>query len=85
MAVAPLETATALSAALCSLAVATKSLNPDEIGLGALDRDSRLYKHLAALCDLWRQVPGALPEDLQVYGHVLVCASGDAIEPLPYR
>ena len=83
MGVAPVETAAAVSAALRSLAVATRSLSPDEVDLGALDHESRLYKHLAALCDLWRQAPGALPEDLQVYAHVLTCASGDALEPLP--
>ena len=83
MVVAPLETAAAVSAALRSLAVATHGLNPDEVGLGALDRDSRLYKHLAAICDLWRNAPGALPEDLQVYTHVLACTSDDTLEPLP--
>ena len=83
MGVAPLETAAAVLAALRSLALATHGLNPDEVGLCALDHDSRLYKHLAALCDLWRSAPEALPEDLQVYAHVLACASGDALEPLP--
>jgi hypothetical protein len=83
MSVAPLETAAAVSTALRSLAVATQGLSPDEVELGSLDRDSRLYKHLAALCDLWRNAPGALPEDLQVYAHVLACASGDVLEPLP--
>lgn len=83
MGVAPLETAAAVSAALRSLAVATNGLSPEEVDLGALDHDSRLYKHLAALCDLWRQVSGAIPEDLQVYAHVLTCMSGDALEPLP--
>lgn len=83
MTVAPVETAAAVSAALRSIAVATHGLSPDEVGLETLDRDSRLYKHLFALCDLWRQAPGALPEDLQVYAHVLACASGEALEPLP--
>lgn len=83
MGVAPLETAAAVSSALRSLAVATRGLSPEEVDLGALDHDSRLYKHLAALCDLWRQAPGALPEDLQVCAHVLNCVSGVALEPLP--
>ncbi len=83
MAVAPVETAAAVSTALRSLAVATHGLNPDEVDLGALDRESRIYKHLSALCELWRKAPGVLPEDLQVYAHVLACASGDALEPLP--
>ena len=83
MGVAQLETATAVSAALRNLAVATHGLSPEEVDLGALDHDSRLYKHLAALCDLWRSAPEALPEDLQVYAHMLACASGDALEPLP--
>ena len=83
MVVAPVETAAAVSTALRSLAMATHGLSPDEVGLGALDRDSRLYKHLAALCDLWRQAPAILSEDLQVYAHVQTCAAGDALEPLP--
>ncbi len=83
MAVAPLETVAAVSTALRSLAVATQGLNPDDVGLGALDRESRIYKHLSALCELWRNAPGVLPEDLWVYAHVLACASGDALEPLP--
>lgn len=83
MVVAPIEAAAAVSGALRSLAVATSGLSTEEVGLGVLDRDSRLYKYLSALLDLWRQAPGALPEDLQVYAHVLTCASGDAIEPLP--
>ncbi|KPQ00138.1 MAG: PD-(D/E)XK nuclease superfamily [Rhodobacteraceae bacterium HLUCCA12] len=82
MVVAPLETAAAVSAALRRLAVATNGLSPEEVDLSALDRASRLYKHISALCDLWRQAPAALPEDLQVYAHVLACASGDALEPL---
>jgi hypothetical protein len=82
MDVAPLEAAASVSAALRSLAVATNGLKLEEVNLSALDRDSRLYKHLSALCDLWRQAPAALPEDLQVYAHVLACASGDALEPL---
>ena len=80
MAVSPLETATAVSAALRSLTMATQGLNPDEVDLGSLERDSRLYKHLAALCDLWRTAPGAVPEDLQFYAHVLACTSSDALE-----
>lgn len=83
MGVAPVETAIAVSTALRSLAAATPGLSPEEVDLGALDHDSRLYKHLRALSDLWRHAPAALPEDLQVYAHVLACAAGDALEPLP--
>ncbi|MCC5986517.1 MAG: PD-(D/E)XK nuclease family protein [Pararhodobacter sp.] len=83
MAVAPLETASAVSSALRALAMATQNLSPDEVDLSGLDRGSRLYRHLAALCDLWRQSPAALPEDLQIYAHVLRCSVGDALEPLP--
>ncbi|MFC6637394.1 PD-(D/E)XK nuclease family protein [Sulfitobacter sp. JBTF-M27] len=83
MAVAPMETATAVFSALRSLAMATKSLSPDEVDLSGLDQDSRLYRHLAALCDLWRQSPAALSEDLQVYAHVLRSTATDALEPLP--
>lgn len=83
MAVAPLETSAAVLAALRSLAMATHSLSPDEIGLGDLDRGSRLYRHLSTLCDLWRQAPAALSEDLQVYAHILGRTAADALEALP--
>ena len=83
MAVAPLETGMAVSAALRSVAMATEGLSPDEIDLSDLDRDSRTCRHLAALCDLWRHEPAALSEDLQVYAHVLNCSAAEALEPLP--
>ncbi|SLN58784.1 PD-(D/E)XK nuclease superfamily protein [Roseovarius gaetbuli] len=83
MEVAPMETASAVSSALRSLAMATKRLSPDEVDLSCLDQDSRLYRHLAALCDLWRQSPAALSEDLQVYAHVLDSSAADALEALP--
>ena len=83
MAAAPMETAMAVSSALRALAMATRNLSPDEIDLSGLDQDSRLYRHIAALCDSWRQSPVALPEDLRVYAHVLGCSAGDALEPLP--
>lgn len=82
IAVAPNETASAVSAALRALALATQRLSPDEIDLSGLDQDSRLYRHLVALCDLWRQAPAALPEDLQIYAHVLRSAPTDALESL---
>lgn len=71
MAVAPIETTAAVSSALRSLAVATQSLSPDEVNLGVLDEQSMLYKHISALCDLWRANPSVLQKDLQVYSHVL--------------
>ena len=83
MNVAAVETSAAVLKALRSLAAATHGLSPNEVGLAALDRDSRLYKHLAALCDLWRHDPAALPEDLQVYAHVLACGAADTLESLP--
>jgi len=82
MNVAPLETAAAVSTALRGLAMATNGLSHREVDLDRLDRGSRLYGHIAALCDLWRDVPGALSEDLQVYAHVLDSVSTDALEPL---
>lgn len=82
MVVAPIETAQAVSLALRSLAMATKDLSPDEVSLFGLDQDSRLYRHLAALRDLWRQSPGLLSEDLQVYAHVLNSSAADVLEPL---
>ncbi|TDE40006.1 PD-(D/E)XK nuclease family protein [Antarcticimicrobium sediminis] len=83
MEVAPVETAAAVSAALRSVTLATSGLRPDEIDLACLDPDTRLYRHLAALCDLWRQAPAALAENLQVYTHVLSCTAADALEQLP--
>ena len=83
MAVAPLETGRAVCAALRSVALATEGLSPNEIELSGLDRDSRLYRHLAALRDLWRNAPEALSEDLQVCAHVLTCSASDALESLP--
>ena len=83
MTVAPVETAASVSSALRSLVLATKEASPDEINLEALDPDTRLYKHLHALCHLWRETPAALPEDLQVYAHVLGADASMALEPLP--
>lgn len=83
MDVAPLETTIAVSSALRNVAMATQDLNPDEIDLAGLDTESRLYRHLAALRELWRQAPAALPEDLQHYAHVLQCSASDALEPVP--
>lgn len=83
MDVAPSETAAAVLSALRSVVMATEHLNPDQIDLSRLYRDSRLYKHMAALRDLWREAPGALTEDLQVYAHVMQCEAADAIEALP--
>lgn len=83
MTVAPTETAASVSSALRSLVLATKKASPNEINLEALDPDSRLYKHLHALCLLWRETPAALPEDLQVYAHVLGADASMSLEPLP--
>lgn len=82
MKVAPTETGAAVLAALRALAVATNHLSPEEIDLAPLDRESRLYKHLTALRELWRDTPAALSEDLQVYAHVINCSQADALETL---
>ncbi len=83
MQVAPLETTASVFAALRALALATHSLDPDEIDCSKLEPETRLYKHLNALSDLWRHAPAALPQDLQVFAHVLSCGRPDALEPLP--
>lgn len=64
MVVAPMETTAAVSSALRALALATKNISPDEIDLSGLDQDSRLCRHLEALCRLWRESPAAraMPE-----------------------
>jgi RecB family exonuclease len=82
MAIAPMETAAAVLAAVRALALATRSLAPDEIDLSGLERETRLHLHLRALRDLWRDVPAILPADLQTAAHVLRSAAGDALEPL---
>lgn len=82
MEVAPSETTAAVLASLQSVAEATADLDPTKIDLSALDRESRVYRHLAALLDLWRQQPSVLAEDLQVYAHVLTCSGTDALETL---
>lgn len=82
-AVAPNETVTAVQFALRSLAMATQSLSPDEIDITGLDADSRLCRHIVALSDLWRRVPAVLPENLQLYAHILRSSAEDALERLP--
>ena len=62
-AVAPSETASAVEGALRSLVMATRRLEPEEVDLSKLDRDSRLFRHMDALLNLWRDLDGALPDD----------------------
>jgi hypothetical protein len=82
MAVSPVETAFAVSSGLKALAMATQNLSPDDVDLSSLDQESRIYRHLSALCDLWRQFPYALPKDLQVFDYILRSSSSEALEPL---
>ncbi|WP_444429471.1 hypothetical protein ACTTAM_12165 [Rhodobacter capsulatus] len=82
LAVAPVETALAVRRALEALARATETLTPAEVQPDRLP-EGRARAHLGALCDLWSDLGGALPEDLHVWRHVITAEAGAALEPLP--
>lgn len=82
LAVAPAETGLAVRRALEALARATKTLTPAEVQPERLPT-GRARTHLGALRDLWSDLGGALPEDLQVWRHVIGAEAGAALEPLP--
>ncbi|ETD86703.1 hypothetical protein U716_02500 [Rhodobacter capsulatus B6] len=82
LAVAPAETGLAVRRALEALARATETLTPAEVQPERLPT-GRARTHLGALRDLWSDLGGALPEDLQVWRHVIGAEAGTALEPLP--
>jgi hypothetical protein len=83
MDVAPAETAAAVLGALRAVALATPNLSPDDIDLSRLAVGSRIYSHLRALQELWREAPELLPGDVSVLRHVLQSSRDDALEALP--
>jgi len=82
LAIAPAETALAVCRALEALARATETMKPEAVQPDRLP-EGRARTHLGALRDLWCDLGGALPEDLQVWRHVIAAEAGAALEPLP--
>jgi ATP-dependent helicase/nuclease subunit B len=77
---APVETISAVTAALEGLVLATPDLRTPIVD--ALP-DSRAKRHLAALAKLWQQMGEALPEGLAPVRHLLGLPHGQFLDPLP--
>ena len=77
---APVETMSAVSAALEGLVLATADLRVPSAGAMG---DSRAGRHLDALIALWRKLGDALPEGLAAVRHVLDLPHGRFLDPLP--
>ncbi|MDF3420049.1 PD-(D/E)XK nuclease family protein [Sulfitobacter sp. KE29] len=77
---APVETMSAVSAALEGLVLATADLR---VPSGGAMGDSRAGRHLDALIALWRKLGDALPEGLAAVRHVLDLPHGRFLDPLP--
>ncbi|MCT2538764.1 PD-(D/E)XK nuclease family protein [Sedimentimonas flavescens] len=82
LAVARDETVFAVTRALDAVARATQTLLPSELQPERLP-EGRARRHLSALRDLWSDLGGSLPEDLQVCRNVIGSDAADALEPLP--
>lgn len=78
----PEATSRSVEAALTMVIRSTSNLSPSSVRADRLP-DSRARQHLSALHDLWKDMDGALPEDLAVYRHVMAAKADDALEPLP--
>ncbi|TRD17730.1 PD-(D/E)XK nuclease family protein [Palleronia caenipelagi] len=76
---APVETMSAVSAALEGLVLATADLR---VPSGGAMGDSRAGRHLDALIALWRKLGDALPEGLAAVRHVLDLPHGRFLDPL---
>ena len=77
---APIETISAIVAALEDVVLATPNLLvPPRGNLG----DGRAARHLNALIGLWEQLSEALPEGLAPVRHVLDLSHGRFLEPVP--
>ena len=81
-AVAPAETAHAVGHALRDVMMATTTLRPEVVDMGALDPASRAHRHLMALRDLWIALGDLLPPDLAILRAVLEAAADDVVDPL---
>jgi len=77
---APVETISAVTAALTDLILATPDLRAP-----AVDHlpDSRAKRHLVALTGLWRRLGDGLPEGLAPARHVLSLPHGRFLDPVP--
>lgn len=77
---APVETISAVTAALTDLVLATPDLK-----VPTVDHlpDSRAKRHLLALVALWQRLGDALPEGLAPIRHVLTLPQGRFLDPLP--
>lgn len=77
---APVETISAVSAALEGLVLATADLRAPATGTM---EDSRARRHLDALINLWCKLGDSLPEGLAPVRHVLELPHGRFLDPLP--
>lgn len=77
---APVETISAVIAALTDLVLATPDLNVPNVDHLP---DSRAKRHLLALVALWRRLGDALPEGLAPIRHVLTLPHGRFLDTLP--
>ncbi|WP_417463172.1 PD-(D/E)XK nuclease family protein [Kordiimonas sp.] len=77
---APVETMSAVNAALDGLVLATADLR---VPSGGAMGDSRAGRHLDALIALWRKLGDALPEGMAAVRHVLDLPHGRFLDPLP--
>lgn len=77
---APVETISAVTAALEGLVMATLNLRVPAAGMVA---DSRAGRHLDALIHLWGRMGDALPDGLAPVRHVLDLPHGRFLDPVP--
>jgi len=77
---APVETISAVSAALEDLVLASPDLR---IPTKVVVEDRRAWRHLNALIELWRMLGDALPEGLPPVRHVLELPHGQFLDPVP--
>ncbi|GHE78923.1 hypothetical protein GCM10019059_41950 [Camelimonas fluminis] len=77
---APVETISAVAAALEDLVLATPDLRAPTVDQLP---DSRAKRHLSALIDLWRTLGNDLPEGLATVRHVLNLPNGCFLDPVP--
>ncbi|WP_295019744.1 PD-(D/E)XK nuclease family protein [Tabrizicola sp.] len=77
---APVETISAVTAALEDLVLATPDLR---VPVARVVADSRARRHLDALIGLWGRLGDALPEGLAPVRHVLELQHGQFLDPVP--
>jgi ATP-dependent helicase/nuclease subunit B len=77
---APVETISAVTAALEDLVLATPDLRAPPMGVMG---DSRARQHLDALIGLWGRLGDALPDGLAPVRHVLELPHGQFLDPVP--